>query len=297
MTGEASMSTGTAFPADQDSMLAACARFIEDKVRVQGGIPTFHDSNVRWLLGVARGGKQDGLPGTAARQALRELEEFAGLISRDRYQDALARLTRTVPEVLKRRAADPRGYASSQGIATCPTWAGLPLFKTAYDSLIYPALIAELSPGAIIELGSGSGGSALWLADITSASRLPARIISADISPVPVRDKRIDFIQGDLNDIQAVLGSAVPCLPHPWLVIEDAHVNVPGVLRFFDAAFEPGDYMIVEDSLRKRPQIAEFLRSAAHSYVLDAKYTDMFGENCTCAADSILVCREEDETA
>lgn len=291
------MSSGPAHSADQESMLAECRQFIEDKVKAQGGVPTFHDNNVRWLLRVVQGGEQADLPATAVTQALRELEEFAEFVSRDRYQDALARLARPVPMVLERRAVDLRSFVSAQGVTTCPTWGGLPLFKTSYDSLIYPTLISELSPGAIIELGSGSGGSALWFADIASANKLSTRIVSADINPVNLSDERIDFIQGDLNDIQAVLGATVSSLPHPWLVVEDAHVNVSGVLRFFDKVFETGDYMVVEDSLRKRPQLTEFLHSAARSYALDARYADMFGENCTCAIDSILVCRQGGMTA
>ena len=277
---------------DQEGVLAVCGRFIEDKVKAQGGVPTFHDNDVRWLLNIVQGEEQAGIPDAAVTRALKELEEFAELISRDRYQDALARLARPVPVVLERRAVDLRSYASAQGVTVCPTWAGLPLFKTVYDSLMYPTLISELNPGAIIELGSGSGGSARWLADITSANRHTTSIVSVDIKPVSLPDERIDFIQGDLNDIQSVLGAAVSSLPHPWLVIEDAHVNTSGVLCFFDKAFEPGDYMIVEDSLSKRPQITEFLQSAVRSYALDAKYADMFGENCTCAIDSILVCRQ-----
>lgn len=291
------MSSGVILSADQESMLAACGRFIEDKVKAQGGVPTFHDNDVRWLLNIVQGAAQPDIPDAAVTRALKELEEFAGLICRDRYQDALARLARPVSLVLERRAVDLRSYASAQGVTACPTWAGRPLFKTVYDSLMYPTLISELKPGAIIELGSGSGASALWLADITSANRLMTSIVSVDIKPVTLPDERIDFIQGDLNDIENVLGSAVRSLPHPWLVIEDAHVNIPGVLSFFDKALEPGDYLVVEDSLSKRPHLTEFLRSAVRSYALDAKYADLFGENCTCAIDSILVCRQEARAA
>lgn len=285
------MSSVVPLSAAQESMLAACGRFIEDKLKAQGGVPTFHDNDIRWLLDIAGGGGRTDYPAAAVTRALKELEEFAEVISRERYQDALARLTRPVPEVLARRAVDSRGYASSQGITACPTWAGVPLFKTVYDAMMYPTLIAELGPRAIIELGSGSGGSALWFADIASASKLTASIVSVDINPVELSDERVDFIQGDLHDIRGVLGAVAPSLPHPWLVIEDAHVNVSGVLRFFDQVFGPGDYLVIEDSLPKRPEMTEFLQSSVRSYALDAKYTDMFGENCTCAIDSILVCR------
>lgn len=276
---------------DQQSMLAACDLFVEDKVKAQGGVPTFHDNNVRWLLHVVQDDEQVDLPPADIKRALQELSEYSGFISRQRFQNALVRLARPVPVVMEGRAVDAKSFASTQGVTACPMWAGLPVFKSAYDSLMYPTLISEMNPGTIIELGSGSGGSALWFANMTSANQLPTRIISVDINPVSLRKERIEFIQGDLNDIQNVLGSTVTSLPHPWLVVEDAHVNVLGVLRFFDKFFEPGDYMIVEDSMRKRSRIVEFLHSSARSYALDAKYADMFGENSTCAIDSILVCQ------
>ena len=36
-------------------------------------------------------------------------------------------------------------------------------------------------------------------------------------------------------------------LPHPWYVIEDSHVNVTGLLEYFDRFLQPGDYLMVED--------------------------------------------------
>ena len=72
-------------------------------------------------------------------------------------------------------------------------------------------------------------------------------------------------------------------LPHPWLVIEDAHQNVYEVLRHFDSLLEPGDYLVVEDllSLPKYAQTSRFLSEARGRYVVDTHYTDMFGYNAT----------------
>jgi hypothetical protein len=37
-------------------------------------------------------------------------------------------------------------------------------------------------------------------------------------------------------------------LPHPWFIIEDAHINVVGVMRHFHKHLLKGDYLIIEDT-------------------------------------------------
>ena len=45
-------------------------------------------------------------------------------------------------------------------------------------------------------------------------------------------------------------------LQHPWLVIEDAHVNLTGVLGYLEKFTEPGDYICVEDTNPLTPYIS-----------------------------------------
>ena len=61
----------------------------------------------------------------------------------------------------------------SQGAGPVFRWRGAPCFKSAYDMAIYAMLIDELRPATIIELGSGTGASALLLADL---ARLPVSL-------------------------------------------------------------------------------------------------------------------------
>ena len=49
----------------------------------------------------------------------------------------------------------------SQGVFDCMQWRGMPLFKTVYDFSIYTMLLWALKPRTIIELGSGTGASAV----------------------------------------------------------------------------------------------------------------------------------------
>jgi cephalosporin hydroxylase len=100
-------------------------------------------------------------------------------------------------------------------------------------------------------------------------------------------DDRVSFRTGDVDHLGEVLTDCDD-LPRPGLVIEDAHAQVRAVLDFFDARLAAGDYLLVEDSLAKRAALRELLRSSPHHYQLDTRYLDLFGENTSCAIDSIL---------
>ncbi|CAH3030042.1 unnamed protein product [Porites evermanni] len=50
----------------------------------------------------------------------------------------------------------------------------------------------------------------------------------------------VEFIQGDSFQVEKVLSSTfLENLHHPWLVIEDAHENLVGVLEYLDKFTEP----------------------------------------------------------
>ena len=49
-----------------------------------------------------------------------------------------------------------------------------------------------------------------------------------------------------------------------------------------------GDYLIVEDSGKKQPEIVDFLSNAKNTYKIDNYYLDFFGRNTTCCVDSIF---------
>ena len=88
-------------------------------------------------------------------------------------------------------------------------------------------------------------------------------------------------------------------MPHPWFVTEDSHVNMLGVLEYFDNFTEPGDYICVEDTnplfapqgsqelskqmafehvgVEKLKTLKTFMKNRSHRYVVDQRYTDFFG--------------------
>ncbi len=175
------------------------------------------------------------------------------------------------------------------------SWRGVPLMKDPWDIALYPMIIWELQPSTIIELGAAAGGGALWMADITTSFGLKTRIISVDISLDDVRtaDQRVEFVEFDLTEINArPLPIPVAELPHPWLLIEDAHVNLIEVLEYFDHYAVEGDYLIVEDTCNqaKLGILEQFMRKHGARYRVDTHYVDNFGYNNTWNWNSILAC-------
>jgi cephalosporin hydroxylase len=174
------------------------------------------------------------------------------------------------------------------------TWRGVPILKDPYDMVLYPMLLWELRPATIIELGAFVGGSALWLADLASAFGMQTRTFSIEreIDRVQVNDPRIEFIEADLDLIADGFPVPMADLPHPLLVIEDAHVNLVTVLTHVDRFTRSGDYLIVEDTLSpiKYGEFQEFMLHHGSRYRVDTNYTDNFGYNGTWCWNSVLKC-------
>tara|TARA_B100000787_G_C16062302_1_gene236100 strand:- start:197 stop:661 length:465 start_codon:yes stop_codon:yes gene_type:complete len=150
-------------------------------------------------------------------------------------------------------------------------------------------ILQDVKPDVIIELGSGDGGSAIWLADIARALGLDTHVYSYDINKPNLSHERVTFIEYDLMKINQQ--SKPPC----WesflggkLLIEDAHVNLKNVLNLFDNILSKDDYLIVEDSDAKQEIIKDFAGEKEPKYKLDQFFLDFFGKNITCSKNSIF---------
>jgi len=290
-----------------DELKLAAKAFVQElrrKVeREQGGVATFFDNflllTIRdlsrldptrpWEESIRRVG---GPEGERLRRRLALLRDHLAARARGRFVAYHERLP-VIPEAAPWGSdIDQAALAMSQGATDCLQWRGMPLFKTAFDMSIYPMLIWEQKPRTIIELGSGSGASALWLADLLAAFSIDGHIYSLDLRPPEADHPGVTFVAGDCQHIERAFPTeTMASWPHPWLVIEDAHVNVEGVLDYFHALLRPDDYLIVEDSLQKRKEISMFVGKYPGAYEVDTRYTDFFGRNATCAFDSIFVRR------
>lgn len=169
------------------------------------------------------------------------------------------------------------------------------------DMANYLALIGDLRPAAVIEIGSLEGGRSEWLADMMTALNLEARVISVDLIPrAPCQHPGIDARVGDAHDLARVLpADEVRRLGHPLLIIEDsAHVEATctAVLDYFDPLLAPGDYMVIEDgAFRAEGDLASaeaglsppsraidaFLARRSQDYQIDGAICDRFGYNAT----------------
>lgn len=195
------------------------------------------------------------------------------------------------------------------------TWRGIHLDKSPFEFALYPMLIFREQIASVIELGAGTGGSAVWLADQLALFDRAGGVISLDrdldqLHPAARRHPGVDFVHGDCARLQDALSEELLArLPHPWLVIEDAHEGVCDALDFLHQhGLQAGDYIIVEDTnvalwqgwrdwpdeafiarmLAKGREVTEWLVATGGVYRIDTLYQDMFGHNASKAANSIL---------
>jgi len=181
-------------------------------------------------------------------------------------------------------------FLTAQGVPALMQWRGVPMLKTAFDLALYPMLLADLRPRSVFEIGSGLGGTARWLADHLAMLGIEGQVHSVDRHPPARAEAGVTFHRGDCAVPESLFPPKILAeAARPWLVIEDAHHNVEGVLGHFHGFLRPGDYLVVEDSEIKRDALRRFVAAHPGDYKVDSKFTDYFGRNATCAADSIFV--------
>ena len=173
----------------------------------------------------------------------------------------------------------------SQGVKDCMTWRNSRLGKSIYDFALIPMIIWEIRPEAIVEIGSGEGASAIWMADLCKSYKLSTHVYSVDIEPPDVFYEGVTFFQGDIKDISTVFNKII-LSPHPWIIVEDAHVNTNEVMKYFAQYMHEGDYIIIEDSRGKKGSTLK----VPDTLLVDTYYCDYFGLNATSSVNTIL-CR------
>jgi cephalosporin hydroxylase len=180
---------------------------------------------------------------------------------------------------------DVKAYLLSEGATGTMRWKGYPMYKTTYDFALYPMIIQELKPKTIVEFGTAEGGSAFWMSDLCDTFGLKDTMVySVDINKVILRNTdRVKFFRGDSNNVET-LWDQLDILPHPWLIIEDSHVNINGIVSHFEKSMVQGDYIIVEDTRSKKGQAMVIPKSLK----VDQLYCDFFGRNATCSVNSIF---------
>ncbi len=190
---------------------------------------------------------------------------------------------------------------------------GCIVMKSPTDMIVLKELFAQVKPATVIELGTFTGGSAVWMADMLRLEEVKCSIYTMDIDPT-IREERVKeinpeniyFLQGDSFKIAETFTSdLLKTFPHPWVVIDDAHANVPGVLEHFAGHMKTGDYFVVEDTNPNVPeklelgggrivvsdlkpigkvkldQLRAFFTKHEKEFAVDSYFTDFFGYNGT----------------
>lgn len=188
---------------------------------------------------------------------------------------------------------------------------GCMVIKTADDQAILKELLALVNPATLIELGAFTGGNAVWMSDTMKLEGITCSIYSMDINldileekVKEIKPENVTFLQGDSNKIaETFTKDFLSTLPHPWIVIDDAHENTFGVLEHFSGHMQTGDYFVVEDTHPFLPAHIGAGRIFQHEYVptgtgqldatkkfltqhkgkfaVDSYFTDFFGYNGT----------------
>jgi len=167
--------------------------------------------------------------------------------------------------------------------------------KHQTDMIIYMNMISDIKPKVIIEFGTAYGTSALLLQGYCKMFSLDTKIITVDINEHGADEPGIVYIKGNVNEIETALPlSTLIKLPHPWIIIEDCHTNIEGIIKHVTRSSMAGDYLVLEDMLEGDyiPSFNEVNRRVCKSlrenkWVVDNKYVKLhaFGK---CG----LICRQ-----
>ena len=99
-----------------------------------------------------------------------------------------------------------------QGAPSLMRWRNTPLMKNVFDFAMYPALIAELRPRTVLEIGSGLGASAAWFADNMTFCGVDGRVHSVDLKKAEVEHPLVTFYQSDCANPETLFRSQPPAL-------------------------------------------------------------------------------------
>ena len=140
-----------------------------------------------------------------------------------------------------------------------------PYPKSLLSMFIYGQLIFNEKPKTIIEFGTYTGASALWLMSIANELNNNCQLYTFDNKPEYlkynqyIKDKYL-YPNGNIHikigDLNKNIDKCLPIewldqLPHPWLIIDDAHINGIKLFEHLDKCqtLRKNDYVIIEDTI------------------------------------------------
>ena len=137
---------------------------------------------------------------------------------------------------------------------TTTYWNNIQILKTPLDLWIFQEIINEIKPDLIIETGTCTGGSALFLANLFDLIG-SGEVITIDIEHREKRPKhdRIHYILGSsLDDLTLKTIIEYPDFPNMrvMVILDSDHVksHVLKELEVYSKLVTKGSYLIVEDT-------------------------------------------------
>ncbi|MBZ4659097.1 MAG: cephalosporin hydroxylase family protein [Desulfacinum sp.] len=133
------------------------------------------------------------------------------------------------------------------------TWMGIPTLKNVMDAWIYQEILYEVRPDVVVEIGSFTGGSTLYLAHLLDLLG-HGTVVSIDVNRQRfVADHpRIVVLTGDSGAPDMVQRVFQICRGKKVLAIHDGDHRAEAVLkdlRNYSPLVTPGSYFIVEDGI------------------------------------------------
>ncbi len=171
-------------------------------------------------------------------------------------------------------------------------WLGTPVLKNTADLWIFQEIIYNTKPDLIIETGTASAGSALYMASICEMIN-HGQVVTIDIVDKSDRPqhKRIKYLVGSSTspEIQAQVRSLIKPRDRVMVVLDSDHAkeHVLSELSVYGSLVTSGNYLIVEDTnLNGHPvlpthgpgpaeAVEEFLRDKK-DFVMDRRQEKFF---------------------
>lgn len=131
-------------------------------------------------------------------------------------------------------------------------WMGTLVAKCPFDLWVYQEILHELRPDLIIETGTATGGSALFMAALCDLLGR-GRIVTVDIAAQErLAHPRVRYVTGSSigSEFVSIVEAEARQAKTVLVVLDSDHsrAHVLEELRIFQKFVTPGSYMIVEDS-------------------------------------------------
>ena len=181
------------------------------------------------------------------------------------------------------------------------TYRGVPIIKCPFDYPLYQMIIADLKPDLVIEIGTSSGGNALYIADlmeIIGHGAVHTIDIQNKVGTLVAQHPRIKLFTKGWQDYDIAEAKKFSKI----LVIEDAshmYEDTLATLHKFAPLVSMNSYLVVEDGIINElgkekgfhggplRAIREFLQSNKN-FEVDRTWCDMFGKNATFNVNGYL---------